>query len=63
MSKFFIKNGDWLTLTLALIFFTDIRNIFLADFSNFCFNLFADVVVIIIVFAPVLLKIYFQNKN
>ena len=63
MSKFFIKNGDWLTLTLALIFFTDIRNIFLADFSNFWFNLFADVVVIIIVFAPVLLRIYFKNKN
>ena len=63
MRKFFIKNGDWLTLTLALIFFTDIRNIFLPDFSNFWFNLFVDVVVIIIVFAPVLLRIYFKNKN
>ena len=63
MSKFLIKNGDWLTLTLALIFFTDIRNIFLPDFSNFWFNLFADLIIIIIVFAPVLLKIYFQNKN
>ena len=63
MSKFFIKNGDWLTLTLALIFFTDIRNIFLADFSNFWFNLFADVVIILIVFLPVSLRIYFKNKN
>ena len=63
MSKFLIKNGNWLTLTLALIFFTDIRNIFLPDFSNFWFNLFVDLIIIIIVIAPVLLKIYFQNKN
>ena len=63
MSKFFIKNGNWLTLTLTLIFFTDIRNIFLADFSNFWFNLFADVVIILIVFLPVSLRIYFKNKN
>lgn len=63
MSKFLIKNGNWLTLTLALIFFTDIRNIFLADFSNFWFNLFADVVIILIVFLPVSLRIYFKNKN
>ena len=63
MGKFLIKNGDWLTLTLALIFFTDIRNIFLPDFTNFWFNLFADVVIIIIVFLPVSLRIYFKNKN
>lgn len=63
MGKFFIKNGDWLTLTLALIFFTDIRNIFLPDFTNFWFNLFADVVIILIVFLPVSLRIYFKNKN
>lgn len=63
MGKFLIKNGDWLTLTLALIFFTDIRNIFLPDFTNFWFNLFADVVIILIVFLPVSLRIYFKNKN
>ena len=63
MGKFLIKNGDWLTLTLALIFFTDIRNIFLLDFTNFWFNLFADVVIILIVFLPVSLRIYFKNKN
>ena len=63
MGKFLIKNGDWLTLTFALIFFTDIRNIFLPDFTNFWFNLFADVVIILIVFLPVSLRIYFKNKN
>ena len=63
MGKFLIKNGDWLTLTLALIFFTDIRNIFLPDFTNFWFNLFADVVIILIVFLPVSLRIYLKNKN
>ena len=63
MVKFLIKNGDWLTITLSLIFFTDIRNIFLPDFTNFWFNLFADVVIILIVFLPVSVRIYFKNKN
>ena len=43
MKKFFINNGNWLTMALACIFFmTDLIGDYLPDFSNTYLTFFID---------------------
>ena len=62
MKKFFIKNGNWLTVALTLIFFimTDLIGDYLPKF----FNIFLTTITyFIIALIPAVLSIYYQNKK
>tara|TARA_B100000902_G_C26831644_1_gene678972 strand:- start:175 stop:360 length:186 start_codon:yes stop_codon:yes gene_type:complete len=61
MKKFFIKNGYWLTMALALpLFMTDLIGGYLPKFSNTYLIIF---IYLLIALLPVSLSIYFNNKK
>jgi hypothetical protein len=61
MKKFFINNGNWLTMALTLIvFMTDLIGDYLPKFSNIYLTL---ITYFIIVMIPVSLSIYYNNKK
>ena len=62
MKKFFINNGNWLTLILCLIFFvmTDLTGDYLPKFSNWYLEI---VTYLLIVLLPVSFSIYYKNKK
>jgi hypothetical protein len=61
MKKFFINNGNWMTMALACIFFmTELIGDYLPDFSNKYLTL---IIYFIIAMVPVSLSIYYNNKK
>lgn len=61
MKKFFINNGNWMTMALACIFFmTELIGDYLPDFSNKYLIL---IIYFIIAMVPVSLIIYYNNKK
>jgi hypothetical protein len=62
MKKFFIKNGYWLTMALALPLFlmTDLIGSYLPKFSS---TYLIIVIYLLIAMLPVSLSIYFNNKK
>ena len=62
MKKFFINNGNGLSLILGLIFFimNDLTEDYLPKFSN---TFLTGITYFIIVLVPVSLSIYYKNKS
>ena len=62
MKKFFINNGNWLTMALTFIFFiiTDLTGDYLPKFSNIFLT---TITYFIIALIPAVLSIYYQNKK
>ena len=61
MKKFFINNGNWLTMALACIFFmTDLIGDYLPAFSN---TYLTFIIYFVITMFPVSLSIYYNNKK
>ena len=61
MKKFFINNGYWLSMALALpLFMTDLIGDYLPKFSN---TFLIIVIYFLIAMLPVSLSIYYNNKK
>ena len=62
MKKFFINNGVWLSMALAVgtLAFDDFFGEYLQPFENLLLNI---ITYIIIVLVPVSLSIYYRNKK
>ncbi len=62
MKKFFINNGNWLTMALTLVFFimSDLTWDYLPKFSNIYLTF---ITYFIIVMIPVCLSIYYNNRK
>jgi hypothetical protein len=62
MKKFFINNGNWLTMALTLVFFimSDLTWDYLPKFSN---KYLTFITYFIIVMIPVCLSIYYNNRK
>ena len=61
MKKFFINNGNWLTMALVCIFFmTDLIGDYLPDFSN---TYLTFIIYFVVAIFPLSLSIYYNNKK
>ena len=61
MKKFFINNGNWMSMGLTLIFFmTDLIGDYLPKFSNIFLT---TITYFIIALIPAVLSIYYKNKK
>ena len=61
MKKFFVNNGNWLSMILSMfVFFIGLPKNYIPEFSS---SILTNITYLIVVFLPVSLSIYYRNKK